>query len=183
MEARFGPRRSRLSAQPPRRPRHRCPGGDGVDRISGLNDDLLIQILVRLRCAIAAVRTSVLTRQWRDLWKHLPELFCRRILPDALEAALAQVVVPKLSLLDIDQPFYVDSRSFSPEGFAALLRTAARLDPLEIGIAAWVSPSEELIFTEVPSFARAVGLVLTSVRGQRAREEGASHAPQISGTI
>ncbi|CAL5085677.1 unnamed protein product [Urochloa decumbens] len=162
MEARFGRRRRRLGAPPPRGSRRRCLGGDGdgdgVDRISGLNDDLLIQVLVRLRCAGAAARTSVLSRRWRDLWKHLPELSFRRIAPEALEATLAQVAVPKLSLLDID--VFLCGRSFSAEGIASLLRTAARLDPVEISIVAWVSRSDELISVEVPSFARATSITL-----------------------
>ena len=50
-------------------------GSDGgVDRISSLPDDLLHAILIRLR---DAARTSVLSRRWRRVWAHLPELSFR----------------------------------------------------------------------------------------------------------
>jgi len=128
MESRLGGR-CRPGAQPPREPHRRCGGGgdgDGVDRISGLNDDLLIQVLVRLRSAAAAARTSVLSRRWRGLWRHLPELSFRRVAPDALQVALAQVAIPKLNLLHIDYPFH--RSRLSAEAVASLLRPAARLE-------------------------------------------------------
>ncbi|CAL5071708.1 unnamed protein product [Urochloa decumbens] len=115
-----------------------------IDRISGLHDDLLIQVLVRLRCAGAAARTSVLARRWRGLWRHLPDLSLRGLPHEALEAALAQVALPKLSLLDIDVPSLHRHR-FSVKGVASLLRTAGRLDPVELRILmAWVASSAEL---------------------------------------
>ncbi|PVH65266.1 hypothetical protein PAHAL_2G450500 [Panicum hallii] len=147
--------RRRLGAQPPSgagrncRPRP-CQGGDGgeVDRISGLNDDLLIQVLVRLRCAGAAVRTGVLSRRWRGLWRYLPEHYFRGIAYDAVKAALAQIALPKLFLLDIDIP-----SSLSAEAAASLLRTAARyLDPVELSIKLY---SANPIGIQMPSFARA----------------------------
>ncbi|KAL6657897.1 hypothetical protein ACP70R_005677 [Stipagrostis hirtigluma subsp. patula] len=46
----------------------------GEDRISGLPDELLHGILVRLRSARAAARTGVLSRRWRHVWAQLPEL-------------------------------------------------------------------------------------------------------------
>ncbi|RLM92030.1 hypothetical protein C2845_PM08G15760 [Panicum miliaceum] len=48
--------------------------GDDDDRISGLPDDLLRRILLRLGSTRAAVRTSVLSRRWRRVWAHLPDL-------------------------------------------------------------------------------------------------------------
>ncbi|KAL6657585.1 hypothetical protein ACP70R_005365 [Stipagrostis hirtigluma subsp. patula] len=109
----------RPGSQPPRgarrrrRPRRRLGGdGDGVDRISGLPDDLLLQVLVRLRCARAAVRTGLLSRRWRSLWRRLPGLYFRGVAPAALEAALAQVALPNLSLLDVD---VLDSHRFSAD--------------------------------------------------------------------
>nr|CAB3458257.1 unnamed protein product [Digitaria exilis] len=48
--------------------------GDGVDRISGLPDDLLHTILHRVRSTPDAVRTSVLSRRWRRVWAQVPEI-------------------------------------------------------------------------------------------------------------
>ncbi|OEL23164.1 hypothetical protein BAE44_0015813, partial [Dichanthelium oligosanthes] len=69
-----------LGARRRRRPRTRpyCDN-DGLDHISGLPDDLLHQILIRLRCARATAHTSVLSRRWRGLWRHLPDLSFRDI--------------------------------------------------------------------------------------------------------
>nr|CAB3490144.1 unnamed protein product [Digitaria exilis] len=44
------------------------------DHITGLPDELLHEILARLGSATAAARTSVLSRRWRHLWTHLPDL-------------------------------------------------------------------------------------------------------------
>ncbi|OEL33309.1 hypothetical protein BAE44_0005670 [Dichanthelium oligosanthes] len=150
-------RRRRLSAQPPR-----CLGGEGggVDRISGLHEDLLILILGRLRCAAAAARASVLSRRWQEsgLWRHLPELSFRGIAHGALEAALAQVALPKLSLLDVK----INDKQLPAEAVASLLGAAARLDPRELSIVtAWVVRGDESVPTiEVPSFPRATSITL-----------------------
>ncbi|CAL5062266.1 unnamed protein product [Urochloa decumbens] len=45
-----------------------------TDCISGLPDELLHDILLRLESTRAAARTSVLSRRWRHVWAHLPEL-------------------------------------------------------------------------------------------------------------
>ncbi|CAL4992295.1 unnamed protein product [Urochloa decumbens] len=73
--------------------------GVGEDRISALPDELLHDILVCLRSTRAAVRTSVLSRRWRHVWAHLPEVILSgrdappppRVssLPDSVDAALA----------------------------------------------------------------------------------------------
>ncbi|GJN11453.1 hypothetical protein PR202_ga29648 [Eleusine coracana subsp. coracana] len=46
----------------------------GEDHISGLPDDLLHLILLRLGSTRVAARTSVLSRRWRRVWTHLPRL-------------------------------------------------------------------------------------------------------------
>ncbi|CAL4980472.1 unnamed protein product [Urochloa decumbens] len=53
----------------------------GVDRLGGLPDDLLLDILSFLPSP-DAVRTCVLARRWRNLWKGVPAL---RISPDTAE--------------------------------------------------------------------------------------------------
>lgn len=148
-------RRRRLSAHAPG-----CLGGDGgrVDRISGLHDDVLIQILRRLRCTAAAAGTGALSRRWREsgLWRHLPDQYFRGVAHGALESALAQVALPKLSLLDIE----ITDRP-PAESVASLLRAAARLDPVELSLViSWVVRSDELVRIDFPSFARATSITL-----------------------
>ncbi|PVH65263.1 hypothetical protein PAHAL_2G450300 [Panicum hallii] len=143
-------RRRRLSAQ--------GGVGGGLDLIGGLHDDLLLQILGRLRCAAAASRTSALCRRWwgSGLWRHLPELSFRGIAHGAIEAALAQVALLKLSLLDIE----ITDR-LPAEAVASLLRAAARLDPADLSIVvAWVVQTDEMVPIEVPSFPRATSITL-----------------------
>ncbi|CAN6175756.1 unnamed protein product [Urochloa humidicola] len=45
-----------------------------TDCISDLPDELLHDILLRLKSTRAAARTSVLSRRWRHVWAHLPKL-------------------------------------------------------------------------------------------------------------
>ena len=86
--------------------RHRP--GSGEDRISGLPDALLHEILVRLRSAAAAARTSVLSRRWRYVWAHLPELHlvapraaAAASFPAAVDAALGGYLAPTLEHLGV----------------------------------------------------------------------------------
>ncbi|XBJ24169.1 hypothetical protein VPH35_002111 [Triticum aestivum] len=77
-----------------------------ADLISAVPTDLLLQVLVRLRCARAAARTSILSRRWRGLWTRLPELTFRDVAPGPLLAALSSLgpAGAPLSLLDIHVP-------------------------------------------------------------------------------
>ncbi|CAL5086312.1 unnamed protein product [Urochloa decumbens] len=88
--------------------------GSGEDRISGLPDDLLHSILLRANLGtFDAARTSVLSRRWRRVWSHLPDLsFIQdRRDPDSharardrVDAALEAYSAPTASRLDIFEP-------------------------------------------------------------------------------
>nr|CAB3458188.1 unnamed protein product [Digitaria exilis] len=91
-----------------------CPGGGGgVDRISGLPDHLLHSILLLIPGGTAAdaARTSVLSRRWRHVWAHLPELALRyREASYArahrhVDAALAAYAAPTVRRLEITVPY------------------------------------------------------------------------------
>ncbi|CAL4904833.1 unnamed protein product [Urochloa decumbens] len=134
MESRSGHGRQG-GPSPPRRspnPKPQSYINDGVDRISGLPDHLLEEILRRIRCARSAARTSLLSRRWRHgLWRDLPELSFRGIAAEALPVALTQVARPDLSLLDIHT-----ISCFEVAGITSLLRAAARLAPAELVVSA-----------------------------------------------
>ncbi|CAN6205353.1 unnamed protein product [Urochloa humidicola] len=134
-----------------------CCDTDGVDHISGLPDDLLFQVLVRLRCARAAAHTSLLSRRWRGLWRHLPELSFRDIAPGALDTALAQISRTGLCLLDIDVP---ERHRYSAAGVASLLSTAARLAPVVLSVVVRGDINDHDIPVEVPIFDCATSMKL-----------------------
>ncbi|CAL4887220.1 unnamed protein product [Urochloa decumbens] len=83
----------------------------GEDLISGLPDEVLHGILVRLGCACAAARTSVLSRRWRRVWAHMPELLLDSPSPppgpapdsflNAVDGALAGCLAPAVDRLAI----------------------------------------------------------------------------------
>jgi hypothetical protein len=74
----------------------------GPDHISALPDDLLLLILARLRCFLAAARTGVLSSRWCNLRTLLPALVFRNIKYSSLERALTRLVPPTaVSLLEI----------------------------------------------------------------------------------
>ncbi|KAJ1290886.1 hypothetical protein BS78_02G277100 [Paspalum vaginatum] len=136
-----------------------------VDHISGLPDDLLLQILACLRCARTAARTSLLSRRWRGLWRLLPDLSFRGVFaPGALETALAQVASTELGLLDINDTFDHLDHWYSAAAVASLLRAAARLAPVVLGVAICGDLREHDVPVEVPIFHRAKSIEF-SVRG------------------
>ncbi|CAN6363231.1 unnamed protein product [Urochloa humidicola] len=81
----------------------------GEDRISGLPDELLNTILLRLRSTRAAARTGALSRRWRHIWAPLPGLFLSEgrahdaaAFLDAVDSALAaRDAAPALAGLSI----------------------------------------------------------------------------------
>ncbi|TVU39139.1 hypothetical protein EJB05_12544, partial [Eragrostis curvula] len=116
--------------------------GEDEDRISGLPEGLLLDVLGRLGSAREAARTSLISRWWCGLWAELRDLtftFCG-IRTDALEIALAQVH-PGLRRLDISNPEDHDDDDndderwdvvSTSERLSSLLRAADKLAPAEL---------------------------------------------------
>ncbi|TVU16504.1 hypothetical protein EJB05_40072, partial [Eragrostis curvula] len=137
----------------------------GEDRISGLPEELLLNVLGRLGSAGEAARTSEISRRWRGLWTELRELtftFHRVRADKLLEIALAQVR-PGLHRLDIRQTVEWDldddtiaSQYASDVEVSALLRAADRLAPAELVFS--IEASYEC--SELPCFGRATSIDL-----------------------
>ncbi|XP_044982588.1 uncharacterized protein LOC123449428 isoform X1 [Hordeum vulgare subsp. vulgare] len=158
------------------------PGG-GADRLSALPDDMLLLVLARLRCARSAARTGVLSRRWRGLWAHLPDLTFRGVAPAQIEAALAGLAAsPWVSnALDIEispghcgddarlsslqhaaatfsteEPGYCgDDARLSSLLHAALLHAAARFSPQEL---LFSCQNDGYIQAALPCFPRATSI-------------------------
>ncbi|CAL5062268.1 unnamed protein product [Urochloa decumbens] len=87
--------------------------GAAADRISSLPDHLLHTILLRLLDVAAAARTSTLSRRWRRVWPHLPELCfpfrCAAATLFSVEKEQQRRVdaAPTVTLLDIALPYWV----------------------------------------------------------------------------
>uniref|UniRef100_A0ACD5WQQ6 Uncharacterized protein n=1 Tax=Avena sativa TaxID=4498 RepID=A0ACD5WQQ6_AVESA len=92
--------RLRRSTPPP----HGTADPDEDDRLSALPDDMLLQILARLGCVRSAARAEVLARRWRGLWTRLPDLAFRDVPAGEIQAALARVALPGVSLLNVRLP-------------------------------------------------------------------------------
>nr|XP_051231117.1 uncharacterized protein LOC127349406 isoform X2 [Lolium perenne] len=162
MELRSEPRLCSLPTPgPPRSPRPPgFPDGDGPDRFSALPDEMLLQILARLRCARAAAHTSVLSRRWRGLWRHLRELSFRGMPADAIDAALDQVAGQALTFLAVDIP--EEHRVLEHARVSALLLAAARLAPADLVFSLWgcAYDKDGDIPIEIPSFERTTSIKL-----------------------
>ncbi|TVU38580.1 hypothetical protein EJB05_11960, partial [Eragrostis curvula] len=99
----MGGRRARASRRRRRRRRNH-----GTDRISGLPDELLHEILFRLPSTADAARTSLLSRRWRGVWAHVPAISLTdgdqapgASILDAVDAAVAANAAPALDRLAI----------------------------------------------------------------------------------
>uniref|UniRef100_A0ACD5WFE2 Uncharacterized protein n=1 Tax=Avena sativa TaxID=4498 RepID=A0ACD5WFE2_AVESA len=135
----------------------------GADLISALPEDLLLLVLVRLRCAAAAARTSLLSRRWRGLWTRLPDLTFRDLAPVPLLRALASlqssaVVGPGVSLLDICVPAAAFDKFVLEGRVSSLLDAAAGLSPVELRLA--VPPMIIKVQVKVPHFHRVTSIEL-----------------------
>ncbi|KAL6639263.1 hypothetical protein ACP70R_022993 [Stipagrostis hirtigluma subsp. patula] len=143
--------------------RRRCQGGDGdVDgegegRISGLPEELRLEVLRRvgLRSARDAVRTGVLSRDWRGLWTGLRDLTFDGVDPGMVEGALGQVRSEQLDRLEIN---FFGGR-LAAARITSLLRAADRLDPAELVVWLKKDSSDGGPF-ELPCFKRAISIEL-----------------------
>ncbi|TVT99096.1 hypothetical protein EJB05_55547, partial [Eragrostis curvula] len=129
--------------------------GDGVDWLSGLPEDLLLQILAGLRSA----RTGVLSPRWRGLWTSLPDLSFNGVALGSVEAALAQVTHPALDRLHIR---YVTEvlPSIDGEVVSSLLRAAACLAPKNFALRL-SETKEEDVAIDLPCLDRTVSLAIS----------------------
>ncbi|XP_019103030.2 FBD-associated F-box protein At4g10400 [Beta vulgaris subsp. vulgaris] len=104
-----------------------CNGGQGnsrdetkEDRLSSLPDDILIRILSHLSI-YTALKTSRLSRRWRNLWKGLTNFtFSTRSMNfEALENILHQLTSPNIRVFDISFRLHDDSKQFQSNFKAA----------------------------------------------------------------
>ncbi|TVU39269.1 hypothetical protein EJB05_12679, partial [Eragrostis curvula] len=150
-----------LESRQPAGARRRCPSRrcceDKEDRISLLPDDLLLDVLVRLRCARAAARTRLLSRRWRGLWTHLPDFTFREVAPESVHGALARVAHTDLPILDVDLP---QRYKLSSACVASLLQTAVRLAPTEFSLTVHRDTNDGNTAVGIPCFHRATSIKL-----------------------
>ncbi|XBH96836.1 hypothetical protein VPH35_087147 [Triticum aestivum] len=152
-----------------RRPELRgLSGGGGADLISALPTDLLLQVLIRLRCARAAARTGLLSRRWRGLWSRLPDLTFRDVAPGPLLAVLSSLGPSgaSLSLLDIRVPLQ-HRVTIRAAHTSSLLLAAARLSPAAVRFVTSQCLEEPFVDVDLSHcFRRAASIEL---RGQHLR--------------
>ncbi|CAN6175425.1 unnamed protein product [Urochloa humidicola] len=136
------------SEPPPRRHRGRRlqPGhllrddyrGEEEDRLGALPDDLLLDVLARLRCARAVARAGLVARRGRGLWTRLRALVFHTTPLDPLLAALARIAGP-VGSLDISVPVSEHSCQARPARtrISSLLHATAALAPAKLSLCVW----------------------------------------------
>jgi hypothetical protein len=121
------------------------------DRISGLPEHLLLEILIHLRSAAGAARAGAVCRGWRGLWTELPELTFWDENPQPVMSALAGITRPSLDLLDIN--LMVDWGEDWAGQISLLLRAAALVLPKKLIISILrqcLDPSNFQKFYKIP---------------------------------
>jgi hypothetical protein len=105
-----------------------------TDLISALPDEMLLQVLARLRCIHAAAQTRLLSRRWQGLWIGLwngpTDLTFRGLAPATIEALFRRFATAstQVSTLDIGLPRI----SSAADDANSLLRAAVRLSPAHL---------------------------------------------------
>jgi hypothetical protein len=128
--------------------------GGGADLISALPEDVLLQVLVRLRCARAAARTSLLSRRWRGRWTQLPDLIFRNATLARLLPTLTSIQA-RVSLLDIRIPSH---HGLEAAAVPSLFHAAAGLSPVDFTLS--LPRMMDHVDMELPRFHRAASIQL-----------------------
>ncbi|CAM0901577.1 unnamed protein product [Alopecurus aequalis] len=160
-----------ISGSPVRSSEQLIPGGAEEDRISALDDDLLLLVLARLGCVGAAARTGALARRWRGLWASLLHIVSRDVPLPSLEVALSRISRPPpgLSIFDI----HVPDKKPRPDaaGVTSLLGAAALLEPKEIvfELPSRMVRSSPMFFLQLPADVKFPALQALSLSGCHVR--------------
>jgi len=150
-------RSGRRLVYPPPAPKQQ--GGDhrrrsqqsSEDRISSLPEDLLLEILIRLRSVADAACAGAVSRRWRGLWTELPELTFLSDQPLSVQSTLTRITRPSLDLLNI---YLWSNWDEDWDGqVSLLLHGAARLLPKKLIITImWLTVADPVV--DLPCFER-----------------------------
>jgi len=123
------------------------------DRISGLPEGLLLEVLPRLRSPAGAARVGAVCHGWRGFWADLPELRFCGAQPLHVESTLARITRPSLDLLEINLwADWADDEDWT-ERVSLLLHEAAQVLPEKLIISVMIHPIKDYV-VELPCFER-----------------------------